>query len=522
MPSQSVWKHIDVQLRPLSYRNTTVSGKGKGSTTWAAHSHTPVKLEVWDGFDELVKVEGMKPRNQRLVDIDFGARLDAEFLPNVSEEEHVTDSLAQLLRVFSRVPGELSGGFEFPKSNSHITANPDIIAEKRDTNNVHGVGDRTDYESPLNRASARRRNLVETRALYTIPFESKPFWKFQFIDNANVHEFIIREFKVPENFDAEKMRDEESLPGDWNSSQRKVFRLVRQIYGQMASDQRRYGIMHTYERWFFCQRTEEEHLRISRTYCRTDTSPSVFQAIKTMVGFDDYFLELNDSVIHPKSASKAPPKKKSKQGGGDEMKKEPPRPPNDVGDGKSDEGRRHSDGASTSELRNLAAEIYPWDCDLFDATDNVQLLTTKKDPNILVKMQRDPRNSHVAADMLHEAKMYAILERLPGVREVIPRFYGFSNHLGVSMICTERELDDFEDIGLENLSESAKQSAVRAVEVLSEAGVLHKDIALRNIVLSKDDQNRAKIIDFGRALLSSERGLLADQVKTVQRLLKMQ
>jgi Ser/Thr protein kinase RdoA (MazF antagonist) len=87
------------------------------------------------------------------------------------------------------------------------------------------------------------------------------------------------------------------------------------------------------------------------------------------------------------------------------------------------------------------------------------------------------------------------------------------------MTCIEKELDDFDDIGIENLSEALKRSAIRAVEILSEAGVLHNDIELRNIVQSKTDPECAKIIDFGRALFTSNRKELAKQVEQIKILL---
>jgi tRNA A-37 threonylcarbamoyl transferase component Bud32 len=79
----------------------------------------------------------------------------------------------------------------------------------------------------------------------------------------------------------------------------------------------------------------------------------------------------------------------------------------------------------------------------------------------------------------------------------------------VGMICIERELDDFE----------LKQSAVRGVELLSKAGVLHNDIALRNIVQSRDDSTRAKIIDLGRAVFCKDKERLSEQIERIQFLL---
>ena len=74
-------------------------------------------------------------------------------------------------------------------------------------------------------------------------------------------------------------------------------------------------------------------------------------------------------------------------------------------------------------------------------------------------------------------------------------------------------------IGLENISQELKLSAVHSVRLLSEAGVLHNDLELRNIVQSKDDPCRAKIIDFGRASFSSDTGLLTKQVERIKYIL---
>lgn len=100
-----------------------------------------------------------------------------------------------------------------------------------------------------------------------------------------------------------------------------------------------------------------------------------------------------------------------------------------------------------TDFQNLASNLYPWDCEIYDAIDNIQLLSMKKYPGVLVKLQRDPRKNHVATEMEHEARIYAALESNALVQEVIPRFHGHSTHLGVAMTCIEQELDDFDDIG---------------------------------------------------------------------------
>lgn len=88
--------------------------------------------------------------------------------------------------------------------------------------------------------------------------------------------------------------------------------------------------------------------------------------------------------------------------------------------------------------------------------------------------------------------------------------------MGMAMTCVDREMDDFDDIGLETVSDSLKESAVRGVEALSEAGVLHNDIELRNIVQCRKDPTHAKIIDLGRAVFSKDHRRLTEQMERVK------
>ena len=237
-----------------------------------------------------------------------------------------------------------------------------------------------------------------------------------------------------------------------------------------------------------------------------------------MVGFHDY--ELRNAKVHPSSAQKAPSKKhKSTQGDGSRQPKNKIPPGyggTDLGPRGGSSGGKGGGGEASGAINlvDIASSICLWDCELFDSTDNIQLLTYKHDSSILVKLQRDPRKHHVAREMANEAQVYgSLLSKNQTLQRFIPRFYGHSTHLGVGLSCVEKELDDFDDIGLENLSEATKKSAVRCVEALSHAGVLHNDIELRNFVQSRDDPNRAKIIDFGRASFTNDKQLLLQQVE---------
>jgi predicted Ser/Thr protein kinase len=154
-------------------------------------------------------------------------------------------------------------------------------------------------------------------------------------------------------------------------------------------------------------------------------------------------------------------------------------------------------------------------------TDNVKLLSSNKYPSVLIKMQRNSRERHVTDEMEREAAIYSELMENTDVKKAIAVFHGFSTHLGVPILCLGLEGPDFEDIGAENLPHELKVSAVESLQLLSQAGLLHHDLALRNIVQSKENPKQAKIIDFGRAEFTEDRHLLQKQVEFLKSILEI-
>lgn len=160
-----------------------------------------------------------------------------------------------------------------------------------------------------------------------------------------------------------------------------------------------------------------------------------------------------------------------------------------------------------------------WDFKLLYCTANTKILLKKSDPSVLIKIPHHTHAGDVAKEIEKEAAIYRKLAGNSEVQDAIPRFYGFSTHLGVPMLCIGREGPDFEDIGVENLSDALKESAVQCLRRLGRAGVVHHDLALRNIVQSAGDPQRAKIIDFGRAEFTQDQRLLQEQVTDLETLL---
>lgn len=521
MERQTVWNHLATPLPPMNYVIDDTGPQKKDSTTWAAHSRTPVAVEFWNDFSDLVNNESRKSHSQVVVEDDFGSQILTCRLKPVSREEDITVNVERLLEVFTgTTPAHrLSGAVVYDTEDRFIGPNPDICVRKHDPNEATGQ-----HTSPVGGTRAQlRSNLTQTRTRdYMYAFETKPCWKFHFLEKQDSHLALVNKFEVPASYTSADMKAEKSLPQSWSTDKKKVFHLVRQVYGQMDATSRRYGVIHTYEKWFFCKRTAAGMMQISKPIARTDKKPSVFQALKTLTGFEDH--ELGPSVAHPCSAMKPPPPQRNQQRGGknNSKRKQPPpdrhRPSGKAKRGGDSKGRG-SGAEAAAGLENLAVALSLWDCILVDVTDTIQLYETLVDPSVLVKLQQNPSMTHVADEMENEAKMYDAIKGKADLVEFLPRFRGYSTHLGVAMTCIERESDDFDDIGRENLSEELKQSAVRGVQALSQAGILHNDLELRNIVRSKDDPNRAKIIDLGRAKFSDDEERLSEQVEDAKALL---
>jgi len=488
--------------------------QAQDSTKWASHSHTPVTVSVWNDFDEHIAREASKDQNSELCAFDLRALLNDVTPKDVLEEEDVTKNTERFLEPLARITGIV-----FSTTTKYTVSNPDLIASRR-TQNLRRQKGWTAVEPMVKNREKERKQHVEVMSenvLYTV--ETKPVWKFQFLLSDNSAQEMADSWEYPADYTPEDLYNKRPLPDTWSDGKKKIFHFLRQSYGQMTSSKRKYGVIHIYERWWFCRRTPQGELQISRPIGRDSTSPSVLQALVTLANLDDIVME--EAAVHPSSAQKADKRVAAqrkrdlfqeatgKQGG---KKNKGPSVQ------KSDKGGA---GSGTEEKMDgsLVREIHMWDCTLIDVTDTVQLLTPTTRPSMLIKLQRDPRAFHVASEMQREATIYESMYKRGDVAEIIPQYFGYSTHLGVSMLILGMEGSSFDDIGLENLPLELKLSAVECLRRLSAIGILHNDIALRNIVQDRTHRTRAKIIDFGRAEISSDEVLLEEQVEALERIL---
>ena len=138
--------------------------------------------------------------------------------------------------------------------------------------------------------AARRDHVATLRSRIRFTITTKPFWKYRFLCNSCATDTVVQKWgEASREFDSKQIPH---LPPHWNLEKKKIFHLIRQVYGQMFADHMRYWIFHIYEYFFFCKRTDEGVLKISEAFPHEATIPSVLQCIKTLLGFSDHELRL--------------------------------------------------------------------------------------------------------------------------------------------------------------------------------------------------------------------------------------
>jgi hypothetical protein len=286
---------------------------------------------------------------------------------------------------------------------------------------------------------------------------------------------------------------------------------VCQIYGYMCCNGVKYGVLTTYDKTWFMYRDSNGTLFVTRCFNYNDVStPSVLQ----MYAYVLTLAEIESTCESPpwsKSANSSPqkdPKNSDKKGDDDDDDEE------DDDDDDDDDSPEQSKkkqkrnstssnpatkpGSSTGKTRSkpmsgqrLAAKTL-----LFTELPARRLLacgrtgkayTTIIDGiNSVIKVADVSKQPEMREDLDNEAAIYSRLQSLQG--RCIPRslFVGDLWEGLLYGLATEKAGDTVASIGVENLSDSEKQSAMAALTAVHEGGVLHNDIRLENLVRAND------------------------------------
>lgn len=502
-PPRTIWEILNLGLPPLGIDEAQIDVQGRSTTEFAEYSHTPTGLEVWTGFEQEIREASKKDHNNELV---RRFELSKEFLKiqrrgervgivRITREEDVTQNAVRVLQL----AGSLLD-LRLAPDNKNVTANTDVTVSARSTAESLPLLPRSKVQRRIEVMDTSKRNV---RCI----LETKPHWKYDFLESASTQECIIANWKVPDEPGFTE------VPKEWSSAEKRIFHLIRQVYGQMREDKLQYGAFHTYERWWFCRIDESGTLHVSNGLKRDATNPSVLQAIRTLRDLAEAQARIEGEIAkHASSPIKKPPsKKRSRDGTTPTIKDRTPKRRGSSGN--------KSHGTSSDGGQELSAsKIELWNCRHLASTQFTKLFSTPCG-NGFVKIVIERKMEQQVLELENEAAVYGHMLANKVDPGAIPAFFGCSDHVGVPLLCLGMEGSSFDDIGLSNLTLSLKESAVQALQAISNVGVLHGDLALRNIVQSRADPNKAKIVDFGRAVLTDDEDLLDGQVESVKRML---
>jgi uncharacterized membrane protein YgcG len=440
----------------------------------------------------------------------------------IKSEQHVTNVTISVLNVVANVL-EIS----FVEGNSGMKSNPDGFATYFSGLGLDASPNKARnkvYASPAkknkpkkNQQSSSSSSSSTGQVEHLLVVETKPNWKFE-VSEGTLFGACQEVFKT--KLDGWK-GGSEKLPGALTPFEKKVFHSIRQVYGQMTTDRLQFAIFHTYEQWWFLKRDVNGCLFISDVFTRTQEKPSVLHAVVTLLLLAKEGGEMNpgpSSIFSP--ITKPPPvnaKDKDSSGnrGGGSKKKDS----SGNRGGGSEKKVRSGNGGGGSGGGLKFDQIDLRTCSLLKETRLKILLTGCL--SVVVKVadpQRYPSHRALVCEMERETEIYMLLVR-SGCSDVAPHFIGFGKISCADCLCVEAEGDSFEDIGLENISSDLKHSAVAALERISECGILHGDLAMRNIVRSRHRHESAKFIDFGRAQTTKNTKLLDAQVIALKNML---
>ncbi|KAI3637948.1 hypothetical protein MIR68_004597 [Amoeboaphelidium protococcarum] len=282
-------------------------------------------------------------------------------------------------------------------------------------------------------------------------FCGNPDMSVQWIVDGRVKDIIPVEVKSMWAFD---VGDELSdvLNDGANDDYQKVKKVVSQVYGYMSINHCKYGILCTYDKFYFLKRDGSQQgstLLIIKMVHRDQSAPyTVVKALSALIlaACEDHFYS---------SPYSTPPCSRSSI----------------------------LRGGFAKEARYQRV---------------IKLVDVAKCPD-------------AAADLAREVRAYQLLELLQGT--VIPKFYGYIDLAGsfdcllIEDLGAGLEDDECNDIESQIIDKVKLQLAQ-----MHQLGVAHGDIALRNIIIHRDslESNRhdaVRILDFGQCSFQGDSGV---------------
>ena len=167
--SLSLWRALGVGLPALNYDINETDLQGKGSTKFAAFSHTPTTVTPWSDFNMFVEGarDSVLAGSSDGVTGDIVSMMQSQSIPDIVQEEDVTQgTLTLLLAAFRNTRVDI----KFQATAKYTLSDPDIIAQR--PVNEHK------FLKIAKEALRKEKYQKERQDAVLFTFETKPKWKF--------------------------------------------------------------------------------------------------------------------------------------------------------------------------------------------------------------------------------------------------------------------------------------------------------------------------------------------------------
>ncbi|KAH9121909.1 hypothetical protein LEN26_010465 [Aphanomyces euteiches] len=435
---------------------------GKSTTVCAKKSRTPKEVDLWT-LDDLPEIPDDLWAAPPVATHRGVNTLIAEGLPECTSKARIGIGFLDLLRYVCECI--IDPIFKATDSKARVVGQPDL-------------------------AVWRSHHTTEEKLALVV--ECKTPWGFD-LD----HDALLAEI-----YNLHKEQHEMWTKKDDNSYEcpsglaipRKVFHAVRQLYGYMSCNKRRYGILTTFTTTFLFKRDHDGKLYISKGIAANRYDPmTVLEAITRLL------LTKNPPADEDLSEAGSSPQIRGK-----ENKKEvqatntKKRRANNDTQAHCEEDDREL--ILINDLPNYhviagggSASVIVTELD--DISVAIQAVDTCKKPELLDELQREC-GAYAALETLQGACIPILVRPAPVVL-----WEGMLDGLVLSMI-KGRTLEEMGMDGVATIPLECRKQAIQDLRKIHSLGVLHGDMAERNLIWCEEGRPRIVFVDFGRAVTS--------------------
>lgn len=281
-----------------------------------------------------------------------------------------------------------------------------------------------------------------------------------------------------------------------------------QLYNYMVAVETKFGIITSYDVWWFAYRTSEGDFYISEAYAKDSNNPSIMECVAYLCSKGPVKCDkppFNTTEMSLRSG-------KGKRSGGfddEDENKNSKRCKRGNKDGDDDDEDAGNDKeASSNEYSNQLSNTFQLNSLLGEGRSPVYAEWTY---GLAVKGADVYKQKELVLELQHELSVYDHLSKLQGVYILEVKWsgtiYGMFYGIGFSPICSTPT----------SLTVDQKNHLILGLRAIHKLNVLHNDLKVDNLLV--DDTGKAYIIDFGFAVKNASKDLMEQEEERFAKLI---